>query len=165
MIRIHSWKGNNNDVVFSVYYRRAYFYLFLILALLGILVKDIAKVIPATLGNKNRVAEVAFNLADCDVTTLGVLFARKEEVLVLDTYMARLRGLSGSLSFAVVIFLNQLFQVIVEFFHAISRNENLESGVSARKRLRYLKEATPSVFLQIKTMRINSNKDQFYQRH
>jgi len=51
--------------------------------LLGVLVKNIAKVVPPTLGDENGVAKVALHLADCNVTTLGVFLTGEKEILVL----------------------------------------------------------------------------------
>lgn len=82
--------------------------LILLFALLRVLVKHVTKVIPTTLRDENGIAEIALNFADCDVSTLRVLFARKEEILVLDTNMPGLRSLGSCISLPIIVFFNEL---------------------------------------------------------
>ena len=63
-----------------------------LLALPGVLVEDVTKLVPPGFRNQNRVLEIPLHLRDGDVTALGVLLASKEEVLVLDLDVAGLGG-------------------------------------------------------------------------
>ena len=65
-----------------------------LLALPGVLVKDVTELVPPGFRDQNRVLEIPLHLRDGDVTPLGVLLAREEEVLVLDLDVAGL-GLAG----------------------------------------------------------------------
>ena len=126
-------------------------WLILLLALLRVLVEHVAKVVPSTLGNENRVAEITLDLADGDVAALGIFLAGEEEVLVLDANVPRVRSLGSGVSLAVIVLLDQLFQVVVELLHAVRGDENLKARVAARKSLRYLEEPSSGVLLQQKT--------------
>ena len=61
-----------------------------LLALPGVLVKDVTELVPPGFRDQNRVLEIPLHLRDGDVTPLGVLLAREEEVLVLDLDVAGL---------------------------------------------------------------------------
>ena len=61
-----------------------------LLALPGVLVKDVTEFVPPGFRDQNRILEVPLHLRDGDVTPLGVLLAREEEVLVLDLDVAGL---------------------------------------------------------------------------
>ena len=63
-----------------------------LLALPGVLVKDVTELVPPGFRDQNRVLEVPLHLRDGDVTPLGVLLAREEEVLVLDLDVAGLEA-------------------------------------------------------------------------
>lgn len=121
----------------------------MLFALLDILIKDLSEIIPTRLRDQDRVAIVSFDLRDGDVPALSVLLASKVKVLVLDPHVTVV-GLVGSLlDLAIIVLFNELFQVLVELFHAVGRNKDLEPRVSSRKGLRDLQEATASIFLQI----------------
>ena len=63
-----------------------------LLALPGVLVKDVTELVPPGFRDQNRVLEIPLHLRDGDVTPLGVFLAREEEVLVLDLDVAGLVG-------------------------------------------------------------------------
>ena len=49
----------------------------------------------------------------------------------------------------VVIFINQLPEVVLELAHSVRWNEHLEPGVAAGERLRHFEEPSPCILLQI----------------
>ena len=63
-----------------------------LLALPGVLVKDVTELVPPGFRDQNRILEIPLHLRDGDVTPLGVLLAREEEVLVLDLDVAGLEA-------------------------------------------------------------------------
>jgi len=113
-----------------------FFFLFLLLALLGVFVKYFTKIFPPTFRDKDGITKVALDFADGNVSPLCVFLTRKEKVLVLDSNMPRLRSLRGRFSFTVIVFFDQLFQMIVELFHSIGGNEDLKARIAARESLR-----------------------------
>ena len=121
--------------------------LVLLFALLRVLVKHVTKVVPTALRDKNGVTKIALHFADGDVPALCVLFAGKEKIFVFDTNMPGLRSLSGSIGFAIVIFFDQLLQVVVKLFHTVGGNEDLKARVAARKGFGYFEKPSSSVFL------------------
>jgi len=120
-----------------------------LLALPGVLVKDVTEFVPPGFRDQNRILEIPLHLRDGDVTPLGVLLAREEEVLVLDLDVAGLRRLRGLFDFAVVVLVDQFPQLNIELLHAVGRDEDLEPVVSSGECLRDLEEPSPSVLLQV----------------
>ena len=49
----------------------------------------------------------------------------------------------------VVIFINQLPEVVLELAHSVRWNEHLEPGVATGERLRHFEEPSPCILLQI----------------
>ena len=121
----------------------------LLLALLCVFFEHFTKVIPATFGDQDRVTKVTLDFADGDVTPLRILFAREEEVFVLDANMTGLGSLGGSFSFPVVVLLDEFLQMIIELFHTVGRDEDLEPRISPCECLRDFEEPASRVFLNI----------------
>lgn len=120
----------------------------MLLALFDVLVKDDPEVIPTGLRDEDGVAEVALDLGDSDVSSLRVLLAGEVEVLVLDADMAVVGSGNGLLHLAIVVFIYELLEVVVELFHAVSRDEDLEARVAARESLGDFKETPSGIFLK-----------------
>lgn len=120
-------------------------------ALLRQVVKDVAELCPARLGDQDRVPEVALDLGHVDVPAQRVLLAGEDKVLVLDPEVAALGrgggGGGGLLDFPVVELFDQLPQVVVELLHPVRRDENLKPRVAPGEGLGNLQEAPAGVFL------------------
>lgn len=141
-----SSSANASRTSFSPQFLR---FLVALLALLHVVVKDGAEVLPSGLRDEDGVAVVALDLGDRDVAALGVLLAGEEEVLVLDLDVAVLGDVGGLLDLAVVVLLDELLEVVIEVVHALGGDEDLEPRIAAGEGLGNLQEATTGIFLQI----------------
>ena len=119
----------------------------LLLALLDVFVENIPEIFPSGFRDQNAVAKVALDLGHGDVSALSVLFAGEVKVLVLDTDVAIVRSVGSLVDFAVVVFLDQLLQMMIELFHSVGRDENLEAGISAGESLRDFQKSATRIFL------------------
>ena len=121
-----------------------------VLALPDVVVQDVSEVVPPALRDQDRVLEVALDLADGDIPSLGILLAAEEEVLVLNAHVSVVRRGCGLLYLTVIKLLDELPEVDVEVLHAVGGDEDLEAGVPAGKSLADFQEPTACVFLKKK---------------
>lgn len=122
--------------------------LVVLLTLFDVLVKHVAKIVPAGLRDQDGISEVALYLRDCDVASLRILFAGEVEVFVLDAHVAVVRCTGGLLDLSIIVLLDEFLEMVIELVHSVGWDEDLEARVASCEGLGYLQEATPSVFLK-----------------
>jgi len=117
--------------------------------LFDIFIQDISETLPTTFRNQDGVAVVPLHLGYGHVSALLVPLDVKVEILVLNPDVFVLRPRNGFFGVTVVIFINQLPEVVLELAHSVRWNEHLEPGVAAGERLRHFEEPSPCILLQI----------------